>query len=279
MTAFPTFTGLLNVPGISPALETAENEFLDLHHQAREIPILLAGSTRDAGNTSYTTTIRKGLALGGPIDDGQTDEFKCKEWNPAGTDGSQFFFGFLKYPVNVLDSTGANQDKYTVAVVDGSVYSDRIIVPGNSASGFSGNNAQLLLAQAFPRFLFDKHVRRVQPPFPLPPITLSTLGASPNTLTTAQSGRTFVNTGDVGARTVNLPNPVPGLRYRFHCVAAQDIVLDSGSNTFIAAGNGAANTVTLDGNGVNGVGSYYEVMGYSTTQYVEVARGGLIVLA
>ena len=275
MTQFPAYGAWGDVPGISAPLETFENEFINYNsRQPSELPILLSGAARDSGNSS-TTMLRAGLALGGPIDAGQTGAYKVKEWSPAATDGSANLLGFLKHSMKVTDANGDNIDKYTPCILGGDLFSDRIIIPGNAAQGVSGNYAALLMLQAGSRFLFDKHPRSLNLPYEFPPLPLSYLGASPITMSADYAGRTWTNAGAVGAITVNLPLPIIGLRYRFHRVVAQSLVIATTSTpTIIGQGNLAADQVTLASDG-----AYIELLGYSTTQYLVVDGAGTLTLA
>jgi hypothetical protein len=275
MTAFPAFSGWADTPGVFPAVETFENAFIDYNSRNPDmLPVLVVGSSRDSQNTS-TSMLRAGLAMGGPIDAGQTGAYKVKQWDPTATDGSQFLLGFLKESLKVVDANGDNTDKYTSLVIGGNLYSDRIIIPGNAAQGISGANAEMFLQMCGHRFLLDKNPRALLLPFDLPPMALSVLGASPNTLTVDHSRRTWTNSGDSGARTVNLPAPVIGYKYRFHRVAAQSLVVATTSTpTIIAQGNLAADQITLASDG-----AYLELVGYSATQYLVTDGAGTLTAA
>jgi len=278
MTQFPLGSQFAVPPGISQAYDSFENQFWFMGHLLNQrIAVTVTGAARDAGNTANTKILRAGLAMGGPINPSATGEYKVKQWDVTATDGSQYFLGFLPYNLTMFDQLGSDQDRFCDLLVGGNVYSDRVIIAAENALGLGGTYGSNLIQLAQSRFLFDKHVKGLLPPgIPLPAITLSTLGASPNTLVAGvHAGRTFVNTGDVGARTVNMPSPLPGLGpFRFHRIAAQNIVLDSGTNTFICPANIAGDTVTL-----SGVGAYVELIGYSTTQWLITNTAGTLTIA
>lgn len=272
MSQFPLGTQFLAPPGISTAIETFENQFWFQHYLTNQrIPVIVDGSSRDTGNTGATSTLRQGLALGGPIESGG-DIYKVKQWDLTATDGSQFFYGFLLYNITMQDASGTDIDRYTDVMVGGSVYSDYILIPGNTALGISGNNANAMVAMAQERFLLDKHVKKRLPKMALPPVTL---GATPITLTAADSGRSFTNLGAVGSKTVVIPDPLPGLCFSFYDVAGQDIVIDPAlADCICVPGNLLADTVTL----VSGttVGSYVELVGISTTLYIATRQAGTV---
>lgn len=272
MSQFPLGTQFLAAPGITAAIESIENQFWFQSYMINQrIPVIIDGSARDTGNTSNTKTLRVGLALGGPIESGG-DQYKVKEWDLTATDGSQFFYGFLLYGVNMSDANGSDQDRYSDVMVGGAVYSDYIIIAGNTALGISGNNANAMIVMAQERFLLDKHVKKRLPKMALPPITL---GATPITLTAADSGRSFTNLGAVASKTVVIPDPLPGLCFAFYDVAGQDIVIDPAlADCICVPGNLLADTVTL----VSGttVGSYVELTGISTTLYLATRQAGTV---
>lgn len=273
MTMMPLGSQFAVPPGVSASYESIENQIWFQHYLLNQrLPVVVSGASRDAGNTSNVKLLRTGLAMGGPIDVGATGEYKVKQWDITATDGSQYFLGFNLYNLTMYDQLSADQDRYIDLLVGGNVYSDRVIIASETATGLSNSYGSALLQQAQQRFMFDKHVKSILPNVPLPPVTLSTLSATPNTLTAAMAGRIFVNTGDVGARVVNMPSPLPGLGpFRFYRIAAQNLTLDSGSNTFISVGNVAADTVLLAS-----AGAMIEVMGYSTTQWLVTDSQGTI---
>lgn len=273
MTMMPLGSQFAVPPGVSAAYDSIENQIWFQHYLLNQrLPAIVSGAARDAGNTANVKLLRSGLAMGGPIDVGATGEYKVKQWDITATDGSQYFLGFLLYNLTMYDQLAADQDRYIDLLVGGNVYSDRVVIASETATGLSNNYGYALLGQAQQRFLFDKHVKSILPNVPLPPITLSTISATPNTLTAAHAGRIFTNTGDGASRTVNMPAPLPGLGpFRFYRIAAQALILDSGANTFISVGNVAADTITLAS-----AGAMVEVMGYSTTQWIVTDSQGTL---
>lgn len=271
MSQLPLGSQFMVPPGFTAAQETIENQFWFQHYlQNRRLPAIVDGSARDAGNTSNTKLLRQGLAMGGPIESGG-DTYKIKEWDLTATDGSQFFLGFLLYNLTMYDQLAADQDRYCDILVGGSVYSDYVIVPGNTATGISGNNGNALVAMAQERFLFDKHVKHKYPAIALPPVTL---GTSPITLTAADSGRIFTNSGASGSKTVIVPDPLPGLTFTFHDVAGQDIIIDPAlADCIVSPGNLLADTLEVDG---AAPGSYVTITGISATLYLVTNHGGTV---
>jgi len=96
MAIFPQFHGGMVAPGIQSTLETPENQFwFGRYEQLTLLNGRIVSTAADAGNT-VTTVLRQGLLLGKITTSG-----KLKEWNPTGTDGSQYIYGILGLPHNV----------------------------------------------------------------------------------------------------------------------------------------------------------------------------------
>lgn len=270
MSQLPLGTQFFVPPGITAASETFENQFWFQHYLLnRRIPAIIDGSARDTGNTSHTKVLRQGFALGGPINTGG-DIYKLKEWDITATDGSQFFYGFLMYNLTMFDANGDDTDRYCDVMVGGCVYSDYVIVPGNTALGISGNNGYLLPYMATERFLFDKHVKGVLPRYSLPVVPLATGG----TLTAADSGRIFTNAGASGSTTIIPPDPLPGLIFTFMDVVGQNLVIDPAlADCIVGPGNLLADTLTLTAG--TQTGCLVEITGISTTLYAVTKSTGI----
>ena len=255
-------------PGFTAAADTFENQFwFQSHLQNKELPVIVDGSSLDSGNTPNTKLLRQGLAMGGPIETGG-DVYKVKPWDLTATDGSQFFLGFLRWPLTMYDQLAAAQDRYTTLMIGGGVYSDQVIVPGNTATGISGNNGNALVYCAQGRFLFDKHVKTIGPKVMLPLVPLAT----GTTLTAAGSGRMYCNDGASGSTTIVIPDPLPGLVFTFFRTVAQDIVLDPAlADCIISPGNLLADTLTLASDG-----AFVELTGISSTLWLVTKVGGTI---
>lgn len=275
MSQFPLGTQFALPPNVATVIESVENQFWfqDVLNNIR-LPAKIDGSTRDTGNTGNTKVLRQGLALGGPIESGG-DQYKLKHWDPTATDGSQFFYGFLMYQLTMFDALGNDQDRYVDVMVAGNVYSDYVIIPGNTALGLSGTYANALPYTAQGRFLFDKNIKAGLPKMSLPPIAL---GASPITLTAADSGRTYTNAGAVGSKTVVPPDPLAGLIFTFIDVAGQNIVITPALTDCICGpGNLLADTITIT-TGTQ-AGNLVTIQGVSSTLYIVTqATGSGVVL-
>ena len=191
--------------------------------------------TVDSGN-STTTVLRPGLALG-KIDTGTDNQ--VTHWNPYATDGSHRLFGFLMQS-QVTTLHGTAKERFIGRImVAGNIKAASILIGGESTHGISGTNYEFLLReQMADRFLVDDDLGTITGR------KQKELAASA-TLTTEDHNTFFTNVGAAGAVTATLPVPVPGLRFAFKTVAAQDFVLE-GPGTgeyFVAKAN--ANSVTL----------------------------------
>lgn len=128
-----------SIPGFSDASETYENAF----RWGREglgviVGRQLSGAARDAGNTP-TTVLRPGLLLG-PI----TSSGLLKEYNPAGTDGSQVVDSILLSSFRMQDLDGNNTPRFVWTLAAGPVQAARLLLLDNMAR-----------RQMRGRFLFD----------------------------------------------------------------------------------------------------------------------------
>lgn len=231
MTQLPGYTGGYAIPSMQTVLEGVENQpWFGKWEMQLWLGDTVSGATRDAGNT-VTTLLRSGLLLGRVTSSGL-----LKEWNPTGTDGSQDIYGVLGGMLHA-QMGGSNMDRYAGFIqVGGSVYSDRIIVPGTAAEGIVGHALEFqIVNQLSRRFLFDRHLQ-MSVGGPLASryryLTAAEIAADAVTVTTADHGRIFLMTGADATTTFTLPAAQVGLMFTvFANVATHKaaIALASGS--------------------------------------------------
>lgn len=266
MTQFPGYTGMFQIPSMGTVLEGVENQpWFGKWEQQMWLSDTISGATRDAANT-VATLLRPGLLLGKVTSSGL-----IKEWNPAAADGTQNIFGVLGGIVHSQQS-GTDQQRYVGFIqVAGSLYSDRLIIPGNAAEGIVGDALEfLVLAQLRRRFILDRHLTVLgDDPWTgmrmryftyaedntSHAMTLTTAEHGshvvaqtlPSTVAQPASGTPFNNTLTAlsADAVVNLPAPKRGLMFAVsQNVATRVITVKAPSGTFSVANNAALAAAT-----------------------------------
>jgi hypothetical protein len=233
-----SYDGAYIIPGQTGERLTWENTFWFGDRALQQwTGMILSGASRDTGNTSYTTILRSGLLLGKV-----TATNKIKEWNPTGTDGSQFIFGVLDLSVNT-QRLGADQDRWLAyMMVGGTVKADRLIVPGTTAMGISGTTYEhLIRAQLYRRFIFSDQWDGTN----IGGWRDIVAKTADYTVTEADNNILFTTRGAAGAVVFTLPaTPKKGLRYGFHSVADQNMTVAGGTaDNIVALNNLTADSV------------------------------------
>lgn len=214
------------LPGMGTPVETTDREPFAGPGWAKVMKgIVLVSTAVDAGNTP-TTLLRNGLLLGKVTSSG-----KYKEYNPAGTDGSQICRGYLEDPVNMLDTGGTAADK-----------AGRMVV-----WAFDVKATELLLLDAKARrqlngriFFDDGWVDASNYVHDVIAKTAdyTVLAADNNTL--------FTTRGAVGAVNFTLPTLARGLRFRFFNEAGQNMTVTSVvADTLVAFNDLAADSIAF----------------------------------
>ncbi len=127
-----------NVPGLSTARETYENEFRwGSQYQGVITNGLISGAARDSGN-SPTSELRVGLLLGQIIASG-----KYIQYSPSATDGSEVASAILMEGFRTVDFENNNQDKLYGVLVGGPVKASKVL------------NLDLMARQQMDKFIFD----------------------------------------------------------------------------------------------------------------------------
>ena len=240
MSDFFSFGGFQAAPGVNALKETMENAFYWADH-----PLLLKGggtlvsTAADSGNSS-TDVLRPGLLLGKIYSTG-----KFKEWNPTGTDGSQYIAAILDNPgAKMNDSLAAGRDRWRGSLIlKGQVKPERLLIPGQASVGISGNAYEYLIRAQLHQQGFVVYEE---------PTSSSLLNASrflggfstiqaktaDYTVNKYESGTLFTTRGAGAAVVFTLPSAQTiGLWYGFFCAADQSMTITSGTADKMTAFN------------------------------------------
>lgn len=252
------FTGAFMTPGITGTLETFENTFWWGRYEDQVwTGVVISGASRDIGNTGHTDVLRPGLLLGLV-----TNTNKVKQWDPTATDGSERIFGILG-PASKMQRLGSNQDRWLgQMMVGGLVKSSRLLIPGQSNLGISGNAYEhYIRAQLYPRFQ-DSYLHGGNPFGGWTRVMAKTANY---TVLEADNNTLFTNRGATGGVTFTLPaTPKLGLRYGFYVVADQDLKVAAGTgDTLVTFNDAAADSVAFQ-TASEKIGGYFEVIGDGT---------------
>lgn len=221
------------------------------------LPVVIDGSARDAGNTSYTDVLRPGLLLG-KVTSG-VDKGKMMQWNPSATDGSQKIAGVLM-SAQKMQLLGSDQDRYTgYVLLSGCVKANGLVIPSLTTDGIVGAALEYVVRRQMAyAFRFDDDVSSY-----IPGSVVSTVTAD-TTVTEAMAGQMFVTNG-AAAITFTLPaSPKQGLEYSFYNAVDQNIVLTCATTDILIVFNDiAADTVALSTVATK-VGGSFRVIGTGT---------------
>ena len=256
------FTGAFGLPSVQAALETSENVFWwGRFEQEAFIGSLIDGATRDAGNTGYTDVLRPGLLLGKVTSSG-----KLKEWSPTAVDGTEKVFGVLGYSQK-MQRLGSDADRWLGWIYTwGFLKADRVIVPGSTDFGISGNaNEHLIRAQLHNRFTFNDQLEGNN----FGGIRSVVAKTTDYTVTAADHDTLFTTRGAAGAVNFTLPTTaLAGLRYRFIAVADQNLTVTAGTaDTIVTANDAEADSVAFS-TSTEKIGGSFEVIGDGTSWLV-----------
>ena len=256
------FTGAFGLPSVQGALETSENVFWwGRFEQEAFIGSLIDGATRDAGNTGYTDVLRPGLLLGKVTSSG-----KLKEWSPTAVDGTEKVFGVLGYSQK-MQRLGSDADRWLGWIYTwGFLKADRVIVPGSTDFGISGNaNEHLIRAQLHNRFTFNDQLEGNN----FGGIRSVVAKTTDYTVTAADHDTLFTTRGAAGAVNFTLPTTaLAGLRYRFIAVADQNLTVTAGTaDTIVTANDAEADSVAFS-TSTEKIGGSFEVIGDGTSWLV-----------
>ena len=191
-------------------------------------PAIIAGATRDAGNTSFTDTLRPGLLLGY----NQTTK-KWGVFDPTATDGTQNPAGVLLTATRVT-LNGVSTDRFNGQVlIKGMVRAAGLSIASSSTQGIVGNANEWLIRRSFNNnFVFDDRVQGYSRDMAFQDLSAATL-----TITEAMAGTMFLLTGATN-KTLTLPaSPKRGLEYSVHNKGAGTVTITCGTTDIITALN------------------------------------------
>jgi hypothetical protein len=222
-------------------------------HQ-RFIPVILDGSSRDAGNTGFTDVLRPGLLLGKVTSGGDVGKFK--QWSSTATDGTNRIAAIL-LSAQKIQNYGTDIDRIGgYIMVAGQVKSGGIAIPSSATYGIVGHALEYIIrAQLHPFFQLDD-----MPGGPALGNSFGTLTADA-TITAAQNGTHFLVAG-TGAVVATLPaTPALGLNYKFTNTVDQNLTITAGTpDTMIVFNDIAADSVAVS-TASKKVGATFEVIG------------------
>jgi hypothetical protein len=210
----------------------------------------ISGAARDAGHS--TTTILRGGLLMGVV----TATKLWKEWNPSGTDGSQWIRGILMKAVDT-QRNGSNQNRLVGSIAQfGDFKGAQLLIPGEADYGIVGKDAEFMVRDGLiGQFRLDD--------FQANQIRQCTITAD-TTLDYTYHGALIDNIGASGTVVLTLPTPRRGFRLRILQQAGQIITLaSSASNEFIPQSGTPASSINLSA-AVFGIS---ELVGMSTALY------------
>jgi hypothetical protein len=221
------------------------------------LPVVIDGSSRDAGNTNFTDVLRPGLLLGKASSG--ADKNKMFQWNPDATDGSEYIAGVLM-SAQKMQLMGTDQDRYMGYVLfGGCVKAAGICVASSSSDGIVGNALEWLIRRQMNRsFVFDDIPSGYNPGTHVRTVTASL------TVTEAMAGTMFLSAG-AGAVTFTLPaTPKRGLEYTFYNTVNQNMIVTCATtDIMITLNDAAADSVTLS-TASEMIGGSFRVIGDGT---------------
>lgn len=220
------------VGGVGVERTVTESELLWGADHARNATLWksskISGTTRDAGNTNFTTIIRPGLLLG-KID--ATGEFE--EWDGSLLLGTQNLQGILDTEMRAQDFDATNQDRvFRILVARAPLKVRKLLILGAAFVG----HAQEYLAR---RQLYAAGFVLDDDPFGYKAGAYrapSYETATTDTLTGDQNGMTliYMNAASV---TVTLPAIKPGLKYTLIRSADEEFIVVSPTADNVIVGN------------------------------------------
>jgi len=202
------------------------------------LPVVLDGSSRDAGNTNFTDVLRPGLLLG-KVTSG-ADAGKFKQWNPDATDGTQNIAGVLM-GAQKMQLLGSDQDRTTGFVLfGGNVKASGLFVGSVTNPGIVGSTLEWVIRrQMAGRFMFDDMPQGYAP-------GRSTVTVTADTVVTEASAGTMFVAGGAGAVTFTLPSPKRGLEFQFYNSVDQNMTITCSTTDVLVIFNDiAADSVAL----------------------------------
>lgn len=236
------YQGMYLLPGMGDEYLTQEQQiWFGREEQQLFLGGVIDADTVDSGNTSYTTILRPGLAMGVIRSSGQ-----LTHWDPYATDGSHVLAGFFIGQQN-MGFYGVTAERMVGGIlVKGNVYGSRLLIPAQTTYGISGKTYEFLLREQMAgRFLIDDD----------PVSSMMSLkyeeAIADATIVKAQNNTLFTLQTAAGADvTLTLPAPVPGLKFGFlnvNTTAGTELILEGPATGEYWVAGAAANNVTIAG--------------------------------
>lgn len=228
-------------PGIGADRTVAESEILWGADQARNAAlwqsVVISGAARDAGNTP-TTVLRPGLLLGKVTSSGE-----MKEWNPDGTDGSEWLLGVLDTELRAQDFDATDQDRvFRMLVGRAPLKARKLLIEGTALPGDTDEYlARRMLAKA--GFVLDDDTANHKAGINQRLVRVTAAGAY--AITASQNGSLIVFS-NVAAVAPTLPTILPGLSFDILREGDEEIVVASAEGDNLIVGNDlAADSITF----------------------------------
>ncbi|AMV31325.1 hypothetical protein VN12_04355 [Pirellula sp. SH-Sr6A] len=233
--------GHFGIPGVSAAQSTYEAELLWGGDESRIQVLRGAGrilsSAVDAGNTP-TSVLRKGLLLGKVTASG-----KLKQWDPDGTDGSQFIDSILPVESPTTDGYGTAVERFVPTFVAAPVKASQLLIEG---SALVGSTAEFQARRALHEMGFrldddpQGYLAGVNP--------RSASKSTDYTVVHADNGTIFY--ADTANATFTLPALRAGLSFEFVRTSDHNLVVASAEGDNMVVGNDAsADSITYSSAG------------------------------
>lgn len=224
------YDGMFNIPGMGDEFYNYEQQvYWDGWNKNILLGAILSSTLVDTGNTSYTSILRPGLAVGMI-----TSTKKVEVWNPYATDGTQRLLGFL-LPEMKMTYLGVAAEKTGVILVAGNVYGANVLIPGETTAGIAGKNYEFLLRNQMNydgRFKADDDLGQFD-------WKCKEVAASA-TLTRLDHRTQITNVGASGTVTLTLPSALPGFELELLNTAGQIIAITTASGSQVLTGGSAA---------------------------------------
>jgi hypothetical protein len=246
------YAGQFGMPGVSAALTTYDAELFWGGDESR-IPIIrasgvISSTAADAGNTP-TTLIRKGMLLGKIASTGE-----LKQWNPDGSDGSQYLHSVLPVEQYMVDGAGTAVDRFGPVILCAPLKASALLIEGTA---LVGSTDEYLARQELAEHgcMLDDDPQGWKAGVNRRYITKST----DYTVVAGDNGGIFL--ADTANATFTLPAIKPGLVFDFIRCSDHNLVVASAEGDNVIVGNDlSADSITFS-TASNKIGARVRVTG------------------
>ena len=241
------------IGGVRSAVFTTPREILWGGDASRQkilrLSNTISNAARDAGN-DVTTVLRPGLLLGMI-----TASSKLAQWDPAASDGTQWFRGVNEHELRMTEGISAvAADVDSPYFVKAPLKAAQLLVLGTALT----SSAHQYLAR---KVLFECGFDLDDDPMGYLSglVYRSIAKTATGTITAAENGATFIVKG-AAAVTLTLPAIATGLRYKFLNIATQNLIIASnGSSDDLVVLNDLAADSIMFSTANNQIGAQAEV--------------------